>query len=132
MLSGAATSVTLTVPVKLTQLSPDLERVRLQCMLGGDGLRANATPMLDPLLKPVDEVMVTSGQLVTTMKVMIWIPVEIFDDPIGKTAGYQCRFTGYSKSLNLWGDLHDAATDAVFNIKPTPQIQGTFVWTPPR
>ena len=131
--SGAATSVTLTVPVKLTQLSPDLERVKLMCQVGGEGITIPSSfglgmAGLEMLLKPVDDVMVTSGQLVTTLKVMAWIPVELFDNPIGKTAMYQCRFTGYSKSLKLWGDLHDAATDAVFNIKPTPQVQGTFVW----
>jgi hypothetical protein len=130
-LSGEATSVTFTLPVKLTQLPPDLERVRLSCFLTSLALRLPSGPSLlfpESLFRPVDDVLVTSGQLITTMKVVYWLPVELFDNPIGKTAEYECGLQGYSKALQRWDILQEAATAPVFTVKPTPQAKGSFVW----
>ena len=49
-------------------------------------------------------------------------------NPIGQTAEYSCGLMGYSKSLQRWDLLDSASTVPVFNVKPTPQVQGTFVW----
>lgn len=131
-LSGEFTSVTFTMPVKLTQLPPDLERVRLQCQLtgnlGGTSLYTAASA-LEPLLKPTDEVLVTSGQLVTTMKVMIVLPIELFSTNVsGSLADYECRLSGYSKALKVWDLLDEAQTVAVFKVTPTPKVTGQFKW----
>lgn len=129
LLSGAGTSVTFTLPVNLTQLSSDLERVRLRCMVGGEGMAWPSSYMSSEASVPRDEVPVLGGQLVTTMKIMVPIPVEFFKDPIGKTAEYQCGIDGFSKSLQRWDFFSETPTAPAFLLKPAPPvIQGTFTW----
>lgn len=123
------TSVTFLVPVNLTQLSPDLEKVRLLCNLTSSVLNMSAPWGNGTVPIPMDEVPVTSGQVVTTLRIVIPILDYWLQDPIGKQADYQCGLQGYSKSLQRWDQFTDHATDAVFRLTPTPPIlQGSFVW----
>lgn len=132
--SGAGTTVTITVPVNLTQLSPDLERVRFICGITSDAMAAlPQNPMtvgLQDLLQPKDEVLVLGGQLVTTMKVIAMIPIELLPEAAGKPAEYNCRFDGFSRSLQRWEQLHEGSTVPAFNLKglSLAGITGTFNW----
>jgi len=128
-LSGAGTSVTFTMPVNLTQLSSDLERVRLLCGITSEVMIAPSS-MSSQDAMPKDEVYVLGGQLVTTMKVMVPIPLEWFQQvPIGKPAMYQCGLQGFSKSLARWDMFSETSSVPAFLLKPTPAIiQGTFTW----
>jgi hypothetical protein len=123
------TSVTFLVPVKLTQLSPDLEKVRLHCLILADTVLNTyytPTPAGLPILSP--EAWVTSGQVVTTMSLTVYV-VSVPPTAIGKESYYQCNIDGYSKSLQKWGFLTETATDAAFRLTPTPMpINGKIVW----
>jgi len=126
---AAQTMVTIEAPVNLTKLSPDLEKVRLQCGLGSDAIAPN-TAFASALAKGVqDELPVMAGQLVTTMRAVFPIPEGVLQDPIGKTAEYMCGILGFSKSLQRWDQFSETSTVPAFQLKPTPAvIQGTFVW----
>ena len=121
------TSVTFLVPVNLTQLSPDIERVRLLCGV----MSAAMTPTLPPnapLPILMAEAVVISGQVNTTLRSEFLVLSGWLQDPVGKQAAYQCGLQGYKKSAQQWGFFDDASTDPVLRLKPTPNLSGTFVW----
>ena len=135
-----ATAVTFTMPVNLTQLSPDLERVRLICFIQPSdvlkypdmmaALFSNSASMTSDQFPWKDETWVVGGQVVTTMSVVIPIATEWLLNPSGKTATYNCGLLGFSKSLKQWGPFGDYyPAGAPFLLKGMPnQISGTFEW----
>ena len=127
-----ATNITFTMPVNLTQLHPDLVKVKFFCAITSSALTypLGTNPFnQNPLPPPVDEVWVTNGQVVNTMRVVVPIAKEWLNNPIGKTADYTCVLVGFSKSLNRWDGFSETATDPVFYLKPAPPvIQRSFVW----
>ena len=124
-----ATSVTFTIPLKLTQLSPDLEKIRVFCAVGGEALAPLPMAMTTMDALPRDEMPVVAGQLVATMSVLVPIYAELLQNPAGKTAEYQCFLAGFSKSLQNWGEFSETSTVPAFLLKPTPApIKGTFAW----
>lgn len=125
-----ATTVTFTIPLKLTQLSPDVEKVGVFCLVGGDGLlRPSWASGVTMDLLPKDEMPVVTGQLVATMSVLVPIYAELLQNPTGKTADYQCWLAGFSKSLQSWQEFSETSTVPAFVVKPTPApIRGTFIW----
>ena len=97
-LSGAGTSVTFTMPVNLTQLSSDLERVRLLCGITSEVMIVPSY-MSSQDAMPKDEVYVLGGQLVTTMKVMVPIPLEWFQNR-PRSASPPCTSAGSKGSAS--------------------------------
>lgn len=133
--STMETAITFTVPVNLTQLSPDLERVRLLCMINPSQELAYPQAFMQPLSQDPsqwpfkDELWVVSGKVVATMRIIYPLATEWFNNPIGKTASYTCAITGFSRSLQRWDAFDENSTVPAFRLKPTPPaINGTFVW----
>jgi hypothetical protein len=132
------TAVTFTVPLNLTQLPPDLERVKVACAIFGEGIATGTS--LNPLSpSPQDpssesypfkqELFVTAGQVVATASIQVVVFLD-GQKAIGKTAQYGCGVMGYSKSLNRWELLSETPSSPVFMLKPAPPaIQGTFLWS---
>ena len=126
------TAVTFLVPVTLTQLSPDLEKIKLHCLIHYNevfpktpSFPAGAVPM------PEDEATVIMGQVITTMKVEYVIPSGwLLKEAAGTLAYYHCNFQGFSKSLQKWAYLSETATESVFRVTPLPggSLNGTFKW----
>src|SRR5688572_8954051 len=83
---SAQTMITFEAPVKLTQLSPEVEKVGMYCDIKSDAIVA-PTP---GVLSGVDEVPVVAGQLVTTFRVVLIFPEGTLKAPVGKTASYTC------------------------------------------
>lgn len=126
--SSVVASITFVVPVNLTQLSPDLEKVRLACVIASSPVFVIPTGY-GPSPNAEDEMPVMNGQVVTTLRAVIFIQSSWLQDPIGKDADYGCALEGFSKSLARWDRFADNAPDPVFRLKPTPQsIWGKFVW----
>ena len=123
-----ATTVTLVMPVDLTHLSPDLLKVRLACSIStspylvvpsGSVRGPNAT----------DEIFVESGQVVTTLRVVIPILSSWLQNPIGNQADYGCHLEGFSISKQIWDTFAANAADPAFRLTPTPvDAFGSFIW----
>ena len=123
------TAVTFLVPLSLTGLSPDLERIRVSCTILPDTvLNTYYTPTPGGIPTPQIEAAVTSGRVVTTLSVLVYV-VDVPPTASGKESYYQCNIDGYSKTLKRWGFFSETATDAVFRLTPTPApINGTIKW----
>jgi hypothetical protein len=121
------TTVTFLVPVALTQLSPDIERVRVACGIISDALNPTL-PSGSPPPIIMAEALVISGQVNTTLRSEFLILSGWLQDAIGKPATYQCTLQGYKKSTQQWNFFDEASPDPVFRLKPTPNLQGSFVW----
>jgi hypothetical protein len=139
--SGAAQSfdraVTFTMPVQLTLLSPDVDRVGLVCVI----IPSQVLQYPDDLTRILtstravseswpfrDELPVVAGQAAGTLDVVHRLATEWFRDPIGKNADYTCSLVGYSKSLQRWDAFSETPTEPVFLLNPTPRIRGVFTW----
>lgn len=143
--AAAQTVITFDVPMNLTQVSPDIDKVGVVCLISGEGLTATATSQIGGAFGPTGifspqipssgptwvklEWPVMASQVVVPLRLSMGIAAEYLDNPLGKTANYGCLLAGYSKSLQKW-DLFDAAhVVPAFRLAPTPpMIQGKFVW----
>jgi hypothetical protein len=132
------TAVTFTLPVNLTQLSPDLERVRFICMIQ-PGQVLIYPPALTQAMGTTtsttiaswpnrDDLPVVSGKAVGTMRIVYPLATEWFVNPIGQTANYSCGLVGYSTSLQRWEVFSATSPIPAFKLDPVPMFHGTFVW----
>lgn len=133
-----ATAITFTLPLNLTQLSSDLEKVRFICAIGESSvfkyppllLQSTSSGNFDNWFAKQD-LPVVAGQLVATMSVVHPIAPEWFvGNPSGQTADYTCFLMGFSRSRQTWGAFSETTTDPTYLLKPAPQgpMQGTFKW----
>ena len=123
------TSVTFLMPVNLTRLSPDLEKVRALCAVMPSAVMTPSMPMNAPPPILMTEAPVASGQVITTLRTEFLILSGWLQNAVGQQATYQCELQGYSKALARWSPFSDNAPDAVFRLTPTPpSLQGNFVW----
>jgi hypothetical protein len=122
-------AITFTVPVNLTQLSPDIAKVSVTCSIGSSAipndLQGNAVRLQKTMEFPV-----SGGQLVTTATVVVAVPP--LDNPVGKSATYDCDIMGFSTLRQQWHNF-DTAFDIsglyMFVVSPKPsRITGSFVW----
>lgn len=138
LLATAATSVaqttsgdvTFELPLNLTQMSSDITKVQVACSITSEAIPPN-TPTPDGKLtgKLVNQVElpVTRGQLVTTARVVV--ATGDLNDPIGKSATYECSITGFSESLQRWSWFGPNEDSPAFRLTPMPErFTGSFVW----
>jgi hypothetical protein len=120
---AAQTMVTFEVPVNLTQLAPEITKIRVYCVIKSTAIVApNAGNQ-----SGTDELPVLGGQLVTTMRVVISFPAGTLQAPTGKTAQYQCDLQGVTASGA--GGFSETTSVTAFQLKPTPpSLTGNFVW----
>lgn len=120
---AAQTMVTFEVPVKLTQLAPEILEISLYCEI-----KSQAIVAPNPgLVSGTDDVPVVAGQLTTTMRVVITLDATALQAPVGKTANYTCYLRG--KTATGLGGFSDTAPNPIWVLKPNPAaITGTFVW----
>lgn len=131
-----ATTVTFTMPVNLTQLSPDLSRVRMVCAILPNTVLVYspaenvAVTSFDIDALPKDELPVASGQLVATLRVVYAIDAGwLKKDPAGSTWQYECRLQGFSTSLQLWEFFSSTPKWPVFLLNPAPApVKSSFIW----
>jgi hypothetical protein len=120
---AAQTTVTFEVPVNLTQLAPEIIRIRVFCEIKSAAIVAPNAGMESA----TDELPVLGGKLVTTMRVVISFPAGTLQAPTGQTAQYQCELRGITASG--MGGFSETTNIVAFQLKPTPApITGTFVW----
>jgi hypothetical protein len=125
--------VTFKVPVNLTQVSPDIAKVGVMCMITSSAIpivgRNTGTSTSGNVYKQV-EIPMAGGQLVTTATVVLGISgPSALTDPVGKTADYRCTLSGFSTSLQTWALFDAASAQVQYRLSPTPApLTGTFTW----
>jgi hypothetical protein len=118
--------VTFSVPLNLTHLLPDLAKVEVYCTIS-----SSAIPQYGgighALLKGQQDIVVSGGQVVTTATVVVAVNGLI--NPVGQTAHYDCKLSGFSTSLQTWGSLDPFSTTMAFRVSPaTAPLSGSFTW----
>lgn len=125
--STIATTITFIVPVNLTQLSPEITKVRVGCAIAPSSALVYPTNNTGPSPNVEEEMDVTSGQMVTAFRVIMPIYSSWLQDPVGKQASYGCALEGYAKGR--WDRFKDTHADPAWRLTPTPEtIWGTFTW----
>ena len=130
----ASTNVTFRVPLNLTQLAPDISRVRVACTISSPVLRV--VTLTDPYGRLVQaplgalETRTSGGQLVTTLAVVVSVPSTGFTGPaVGQSASYQCWLEGFSQSGNKMEAFSASHTNPAFRLSPNPvPLTGSFTW----
>lgn len=144
-LAGAQTvpgDVTLEVPLNLTRLAPDITKIDITCYMTsraivGDGSIRGAPP--DNKFAGNIVLDVTKGRLITTANVVVAVPSDCLQNPIGQPAEYECMMTGYSTGIRVikgsgsvpagWGFFDEKSTNPSFIASPTPaKLTGSFTW----
>jgi len=117
-----ATSVKFKVPVRLSDLSPKIERVQVRCSVSSTAPGGTASVP--------QELAVTGGQVAATATVVL--SFAALEDPAGKTATYNCALTGFDKTKGAWRSFREDHPEAAFRLSPTPApITGSFAWVEP-
>ena len=121
--AAAQTMVTFEMPVKITQLAPEIEKISLYCQI-----KSIAIVSPNPgQAEGVDEVPVLAGTLETTLRVVIAFPQGTLQAPVGKSASYTCYIRG--RTATGLGGFSATTTIQAYVLKPDPAaVQGTFVW----
>jgi len=118
-----ASDVTFKVPLNLTQVSSDVVKVAVYCQVTSPAIVSNSSHRL----QKQEEIPVTGGQLVMTVTVVI--AVSGLDNPVGKTATYECLLSGFSNLLQQWYPFSATSINPTFRLTPTPGgISGSFPW----
>ena len=131
-----ATTVTFTMPVSLTQLSPDLSRVRMACAIMPNAVLINdrnlnlAISNFDFDVLPRDDLPVASGQLVATLRVVYPIDAGwLKGDPSRTISQYECRLQGFSAASQAWDVFSTTPKAPAFLLNPAPTpVKGTINW----
>lgn len=124
---SAQTMITLEVPVNVTKLSPDVQKIRVMCNLSSDAIVPRSVGEA-PSVTSIDEVPVVGGQAVSTLRVVFTFPVGALKEPIGKNARYDCSLMGVTSTGT--GGFSDtiASTLPLYMKPPPPTLSGNFVW----
>lgn len=124
---AAQATLTLEVPLNLTQLSPKIVVVRVACELRGDAL-VNPTGPMASVLSHADSP-VNGGQVVTTLKVVFTLSEGSVVGPTGRSFNYVCRLRGATSVNGAFIDFQETSPWPEFVLKPNPTANaGSFVW----
>lgn len=120
----AVGDVTFTVPLNITQMSPDITKVAVWCRITGPAIHTRSGNIQAQV-----ELVPQAGQVVTTATVVVaWVNTDM-TDPTGTQASYTCSLSGFSNSLQRWDIFREDHPTPAFRLKPTPtELTGTFVW----
>jgi hypothetical protein len=120
----AVGDVTFTVPLNITQLSPDITKVYVWCRITGPAIHTRSGNIQAQV-----ELVPQGGQVVTTATVVVaWVTTDM-TDPTGTQASYSCSLSGWSNSLQRSDIFREDHPTPAFRLKPTPtEFTGTFVW----
>lgn len=125
---SSSADVTFVVPLNLTNLASDVTRVRVRCEISSGSLYSPRTGEA--------EVAVAAGQVVTTLQVVVLIPVSAIDFGKLASARYDCSLSGFTPSFG-WQDFLTNSTNPSYRL-PSPStgtatstryvLTGSFNW----
>lgn len=124
-------NVTFEVPLSLTRLPSQIQKVRLLCSIassalqpGSDGLRRRYGEI---------EIPVSQGGVAQTVQVVMTLTdQDLGNNPSGQPASYTCELAGFSTTVARgWATFHGSTqNDPLFFLAPAPpsSLTGSFVW----
>ena len=129
--------VTFSVPINLTLLQPDVEKVKVECFIFSDAITVNRQPQKTGSgiaygpgqVSGVQEIPVSAGRAVATANVVVVVAANL-QDPIGKQAQYNCMLRGFSRSQQTWKVFQTTyESNTAFHLTPPAEnLRGTFTW----
>jgi hypothetical protein len=133
---AVSADVTLKFPLNLTQLPPDVSKVRVECVISSaaitdaePGLAGTSfAPGTPRYVRKTQEFPVSGGQVVTAVTLLF--SFTALNDPVGKTADIICQLWGWTISVQSWNALGEtSAVPALRTIRASEQaITSSFVW----
>jgi hypothetical protein len=117
--------VTLTVPVRLKFLSPDISKLGLRCSIRSDAI-TNGNQSRNEMSIDL-EVAVFSGQAYVNQMMSFYF--TDLDSPAGKLAHVTCTIQGWSVAEQRWGHFtEDHSSPAFWTNITLPDRGTTFTW----
>jgi len=128
--AAQSSDVTFTIPLNLTQLSPQIEKVFISCEIMSSAILVNRTKNMGRVTPPWLEIPNTSGQIVTTATFVIPLPFGTLSETApGTSASYVCYLGGYSRTTGQPTSFSETAADPAFRLSPSPtSLYGNFTW----
>jgi hypothetical protein len=118
-----SSDVTLRMPINLTQLSPDIERVRISC-------KVTSTAISNPggEVQNSQFFTVAAGQVQAIATIVVGIPT--LDNPAGKSASYLCWLMGWDRVQSRWDMFRPNSAHVAFRVSPSLEdsLTGSFDW----
>jgi hypothetical protein len=135
--AAQSNDIVFTVPLNLTQLSPDITKVHVQCLVenepfqgaptvtGAPGVLASAPGVHSVLSTSADVDVAPDRRVITTTSVYVPIGAVI----VGNRSRYECTLRGFFASSQTWRSLRSAALQPPFRLSPDPApITGSITW----
>jgi hypothetical protein len=129
--SAAAQSsdVTLTVPLNLTQVSSQIDKILVSCEISSSAIMLQRSKNTGRVVKWV-EIPNVDGRVVTTVTVVLSLPFgSLADDARGQNANYVCYLAGYPRGESNPRSFSETDPNPALRLSPTPSaIFGSFTW----
>jgi hypothetical protein len=116
-----SSDVTFTVPLNLSQLSPDVRTVTVFCEVKSPAIVAGGSARELRRFTPV------GGRVQATATVRV--AINGLDNSKGTAATYRCELKGLRSTSGLYIAFSANASDSAFRLLPDPApLTGTFNW----
>jgi len=133
--SAQQSDVTFRVPVNLTNLSPDIVRVRVQCRISAYFSEFKGTRQGDAWFYQASG-QIVGGRIAATATVVVAVPT--LKDPAGlispapKTANWDCSLQAFTQAGPVWGEFGETPSSQMYRMSPPlTRISGSFLWVEP-
>jgi hypothetical protein len=140
----AQATVAFEVPLNLAQIPAGIAKVGVLCEIQSEAivvpqsLTAGAWTNISNTLRDYTadrlypmaarQEFWATGSLVATARVVVSLPAEWLNNPVGKSARYGCAVQGFDSTTLKWDFFNEQAV-APWKLKVTPPMyQGDFVW----
>ena len=124
-----AAELAFKVPINMTQLSPDIAKLRLLCSVSSDAITTATNRIVSA---PSQEFTVTGGQYISTATVVF--SFTALDNPVGKIGFVTCHLFGsLTSSPTVFNAFSTTATNPAYKISTssgltTLTINDQFTW----
>lgn len=120
-------NVTFEVPLNLTRLHNEIEKVSVRCSITSNALNGHRVRHVE------SEVPVSQGAVTQIVQVTVNLTDQDFlshMNPSGQTASHSCELWAFNAASSRWGKFRSgSSTSDAFALTPAPTaLSGSFVW----
>lgn len=120
------TQLTITMPIRVTLIGPDVSKVMVSCQLSSSAIPQSGMNRTFPSAKV--EFPLSDGELTTDASLVFSLAGLV--DPKGKEASVLCNITGWSVSRSQWVEFTPTTTNLSFRTTDptTTSFKHDFTW----